>query len=342
MPHMNQYQKLEELGQGTFGRVYKAKRISSGHVVAIKEVQCHGEGVGVHPVVIREIALLKSLDHPNIVGLQAVIHHRGKLVLVLDYATKDLSDIIEKIARQKGPRARGLGSKVVKSYLRQIVCGIKYLHVNSTMHRDLKPGNILVDADNVIKIADLGLSKGFYEPLRANTNKVVTLQYRAPELLLGQDDYSPAIDVWSIGCIFAEMLCRDLLWPDTTEYEILLSIFQRLGTPNEASWLGVSKLPHFSKEFPKWPPPKDPKAFPGLKGAALDLLVSMLKCNPRDRICTTSALRHSYFADKPVQMTDAIAEKISIRKLQPKQDDKKRTSVCRKRRHHVLVTETKT
>lgn len=121
----------------------------------------------------------------------------------------------------------------------------------------------------------------------------MTLQYRAPELLLGEDNYSPAIDVWSIGCIFAEMLCRsvrilflldtliqtslerlrrDLLWPASTEYEILLDIFQRLGTPNEATWHGVSKLPYFSIHFPKWPAPTTAKAFPGLKGAALDLL----------------------------------------------------------------------
>lgn len=337
---MDQYQKLEKIGNGEYGHVFKAKRKSTGHVVAIKEVECQGEGIGVHPILIREIALLKSLDHPNVVGLQAVIHHRGKLVLVLDYATQDLSNIIEKVARQKDPCDRDiLGRKVVKDYLRQIVCGIEHLHVNSTIHRDLKPGNILVDADNVIKIADLGLSKTFSQPLRVSTNKVVTLQYRAPELLLGEDNYSPAIDVWSIGCIFAEMLCRDLLWPASTEYEILLDIFQRLGTPNEATWHGVSKLPYFSIHFPKWPAPTTAKAFPGLKGAALDLLFGMLKCNPKDRICTATALKHPYFEDttKPVQITKADLKKLIPMKVIPNHCGQKRTRSYRKRRRLVLA-----
>jgi len=165
------------------------------------------------------------------------------------------------------------------------------------MHRDLKPQNLLVDRYGSLKIADFGLARAFMVPIRQYTHEVVTLWYRAPEILLGQKAYSPGVDMWSVGTIFAEMVTKRPLWPGDSEIDELYQIFRTLGTPTERTWPGVSSLRDFSEGFPKWPAKSLQKAVPGLDKAGYDLLERMLTYDPAKRISCKEAMAHSYFDD---------------------------------------------
>eukprot|EP01018_Ginkgo_biloba_P020448 Gb_39785 [translate_table: standard] len=145
-------------------------------------------------------------------------------------------------------------SCAIVTFLYQILRGIAYCHSHRVLHRDLKPQNLLIDRQsNALKLADFGLARAFGIPVRTFTHEVVTLWYRAPEILLGSRHYSTPVDVWSVGCIFAEMVNQRPLFPGDSEIDELFKIFRVLGTPNEETWPGVTSLPDFKSAFPKWP-----------------------------------------------------------------------------------------
>ena len=185
----------------------------------------------------------------------------------------------------------------IKSLLFQLLKGMDFCHSLGVMHRDLKPQNLLVDRAGVLKLADFGLARAFMIPLRAYTHEVVTLWYRAPEILLGQRKYSPGVDMWSIGTIFVEMVNRRALWPGDSEIDELFRIFRTLGTPTEAEWPGVSSLPDYKKEFPKWPRRSLRHVVPELDEIGIDLLSKMLAYDPARRISARAAMDHPFFDD---------------------------------------------
>ena len=165
------------------------------------------------------------------------------------------------------------------------------------MHRDLKPQNLLVDKEGTLKLADFGLARAFMIPLRTYTHEVVTLWYRAPEILMGQRTYAPGIDTWSIGVIFAEMVNKRPLWPGDSEIDEIFRIFRTLGTPTEETWPGVSQLPDYKPNFPQWAPKQLSKIVPTLDPLGVDLLSKMLVYVPSKRISTKAALMHPWFDD---------------------------------------------
>jgi serine/threonine protein kinase len=179
----------------------------------------------------------------------------------------------------------------------QLLLGTAYCHVRGVVHRDLKPQNLLVDRKGVLKVADFGLARAVYIPMKAYTHEVVTLWYRAPEILLGQHVYSYGVDVWSIGAIFAELLNNAPLWPGAYELDQLLRIFRTLGTPTEETWSGLAELPDYTPAFPSWAARPLSAVCPTLDAAGLDLLGRMLAYNPAARISCRAALEHPWFDD---------------------------------------------
>ncbi|KAL9329097.1 hypothetical protein ACSQ67_004100 [Phaseolus vulgaris] len=294
-----QYEKVEKIGEGTYGVVYKARDRVTNETIALKKIRLEQEDEGVPSTAIREISLLKEMQHRNIVRLQDVVHSEKRLYLVFEYLDLDLKKHMD-----SSPEfAKDL--RQVKMFLYQILCGIAYCHSHRVLHRDLKPQNLLIDrSTNSLKLADFGLARAFGIPVRTFTHEVVTLWYRAPEILLGSPRYSTPVDIWSVGCIFAEMVNQRPLFPGDSEIDELFKIFRILGTPNEDTWPGVTSLPDFKSAFPKWQPKDLKTVVPNLEPAGLDLLSCiyvvfqrMLHLDPSKRITARSALEHEYFKD---------------------------------------------
>eukprot|EP00879_Flechtneria_rotunda_P028061 GHRR01030139.1.p1 GENE.GHRR01030139.1~~GHRR01030139.1.p1 ORF type:complete len:246 (+),score=81.53 GHRR01030139.1:255-992(+) len=242
---MENYEKLEKIGEGTYGKVYKAKDKTTGRLVALKKTRLEMEEEGVPSTTLREISLLKMLSESNhIVKLLSVEHveenDKPCLYLVFEYLTTDLKKYMDR--NGKGPNYP-LPKTTIKSMVYQLVKGLAHCHKHGVMHRDLKPQNLLVDDTSMtLKIADLGLGRAFSIPVKAYTHEIVTLWYRAPEVLLGATHYATPVDMWSVGCIFAELVRKQPLFPGDSEWQQLLHIFKLLGTPNENVWPGVSRL----------------------------------------------------------------------------------------------------
>ncbi|XP_060524099.1 cyclin-dependent kinase 2-like isoform X2 [Cylas formicarius] len=195
----------------------------------------------------REITLLKGVRHSSIVELLDVMYTTDKLYLVFEYLELDLKRYMDST---KAP----FEQELIRSYMKQLLDAMAYLHCHRILHRDLKPQNLLVDKEGHIKLADFGLSRAFSLPTRTYTHEVITVWYRAPELLLGEKMYCTGVDVWSLGCVMAEMLMKRALFPGDSEIDQLYKIFKVLGTPSEDIWEGVTLLPDFKPTFPVWPP----------------------------------------------------------------------------------------
>eukprot|EP00794_Sanderia_malayensis_P003665 gene3665-4182_t len=260
---MDGFERVEKIGEGTYGIVYKAKEKSTGKLVALKKIR---------------------LD-----SLLDVIYSEKKLFLVFEYLSQDLKKYLD-----TAPPG-GLPLPLVKSYLHQLLSGIAFCHAHMILHRDLKPQNLLIDTQGNIKLADFGLARAFGIPLRTYTHEVVTLWYRAPEILLGCKFYSCSIDIWSIGCIFAEMITRKALFPGDSEIDQLYRIFRTLGTPDESVWPGVVQLKEYKSEFPKWKSQALKTIVPQLEPEGIKLLKKMLVYEPTKRISARNALNEPYF-----------------------------------------------
>ncbi|KAK8769988.1 hypothetical protein V5799_013546 [Amblyomma americanum] len=288
---MDNYVKVEKIGEGTYGIVYKGKDKRDGKIVALKKIRLESEDEGVPSTAIREIALLKELKHKYIVRLEDVLMEGSdKIYLVFEYLSMDLKKYLDGFDKNER-----LDKGLVKSYMNQILEAILFCHQRRVLHRDLKPQNLLIDNHGTIKVADFGLARAFGIPLRVFTHEVVTLWYRAPEVLLGSLRYSTPIDIWSIGCIFVEMVTRRPLFHGDSEIDQLFRIFRTLGTPTEQSWPDVSKLPDYKPSFPSWKENILASLLPEMDSDALDLLNEMLIYNPAKRITARAALKHKYF-----------------------------------------------
>lgn len=278
----------EELGRGTYGVVYRARDRETGNTVALKKIKLEVDDEGIPSTTLREIAVLKQLVHPNVVGLYDVLQNNGRLYLVFEYLDYDLKKFMDRHKRPLDPH-------VVMSFTYQLLLGLEYCHVRGVMHRDLKPQNLLVNNEGYIKLADFGLARAFIPPIRPYTHEVVTLWYRAPEILLGSRTYGLPVDIWSAGTIFAEMINKRALIPGDSEIDEIFKIFMLRGTPDEESWPGVTALEDWNDSFPVWPPLRLESRMKEVSDEGLDLLDQMLQLNPMDRISARQALRHPYF-----------------------------------------------
>lgn len=289
---LDDYMKIEKIGEGTYGVVYKGRHKKTNRFVALKKIRLDSEEEGVPSTAIREISILKELQHPNIVTLEEVLMQEGKLYLVFEFLSMDLKKYIDSI-----PKEKMLDKQLVKSYLYQILQAMLFCHQRRVIHRDLKPQNLLIDSKGTIKLADFGLARALCIPVRVYTHEVVTLWYRAPEVLLGAQRYSTPVDIWSIGCIFAEMATKSPLFRGDSEIDQLFRIFRTLSTPTEETWPGVSSLPDYKTSFPSWRTNTLASSVKQLDSAGLNLLQAMLIYDPALRISARDALTHVYFND---------------------------------------------
>lgn len=253
--------------QGTYGVVYKAKDRASGEIIALKKIRLEAEDEGIPSTALREISLLKELQHCNIVRLYDVVHTEKKLTLVFEYLDQDLKKYLDQCDG-------GIEPKYMQSFLFQLVRGVAFCHRLRVLHRDLKPQNLLINREGELKLADFGLARAFGIPVRSYTHEVVTLWYRSPDVLLGSRKYSTPVDVWSIGCIFAEMSNGRPLFPGTSESDQLNLIFRKLGTPSEELYPAIVELPDYRTDFKRYKAPAGgmKELCPRLNSEGLNLL----------------------------------------------------------------------
>jgi len=195
----------------------------------------------------------------------------------------------------------GLEPYTIKSFLFQLLQGIAYCHQHRVLHRDLKPQNLLINMEGELKLADFGLARAFGIPVRNYTHEVVTLWYRAPDVLMGSRKYSTPVDIWSVGCIFAEMVNGRPLFPGTSEQDQLNKIFKTLGTPNKKTWPSVTELPEYKETFTNYPAQNLKKIVRRLDNVGIELLSRMLQFDPNKRISAENAMKHPYFKDLKLQ-----------------------------------------
>uniref|UniRef100_A0A182NJH3 cyclin-dependent kinase n=1 Tax=Anopheles dirus TaxID=7168 RepID=A0A182NJH3_9DIPT len=295
------YEELGVIGTGAYGTVYRARDLkNSGTIVALKKVRVALTEDGVPMSTLREIFMLKQLDtfgHPNVVKLLDVcqgqrLEREGQLVLflVFEHLDQDLDEYIKRLP------PKGMSPSTIQRLSREMLTGIDFLHSHRIVHRDLKPQNLLISTDGHLKLADFGLAKTYDFEMKLTT-VVVTLWYRAPEVLLGEA-YNSSVDIWSAGCIIAEMFQRQALFPGTAEGNQLEKIFELTGRPSEAQWpRGISIVRENFRSTKR----REPREFcPKLCGNANDLLKLMLAYNRHERPSARQCLNHAYFTQEPM------------------------------------------
>ncbi|EDV58529.1 cyclin-dependent kinase 1 [Drosophila erecta] len=287
---MEDFEKIEKIGEGTYGVVYKGRNRLTGQIVAMKKIRLESDDEGVPSTAIREISLLKELKHENIVCLEDVLMEENRIYLIFEFLSMDLKKYMDSL-----PVDKHMESELVRSYLYQITSAILFCHRRRVLHRDLKPQNLLIDKSGLIKVADFGLGRSFGIPVRIYTHEIVTLWYRAPEVLLGSPRYSCPVDIWSIGCIFAEMATRKPLFQGDSEIDQLFRMFRILKTPTEDIWPGVTSLPDYKNTFPCWSTNQLTNQLKNLDENGIDLIQKMLIYDPVHRISAKEILEHPYF-----------------------------------------------
>ncbi|XP_011098677.1 probable serine/threonine-protein kinase At1g54610 [Sesamum indicum] len=289
------FERLEKIGQGTYSTVYRARELNTGKMVAVKKVRFDNFQPESVRFMAREILILRKLDHPNIMKLQGIITSRlsCSIYLVFDYMEHDLAGLLS------CPDIKFTDSQI-KCYMQQLLSAVEHCHSRGIMHRDIKSSNILVNNEGILKIADFGLAN-FTRPKNKQplTSRVVTLWYRPPELLLGSTNYAESVDLWSVGCVFAELFMGRPLLKARTEVEQLHKIFKLCGSPPDDYWKR-SKLPLAAMFKPQQPYESTLrercKEFPK---SAVSLIETFLSVEPHKRGTAASALESEYFTTKP-------------------------------------------
>lgn len=306
------YDVRAKLGEGTFGQVHQGTFKPTGAAVALKEIIVHERDEGMPITALREIKIMKQLHHPNVLGLLDMAVRRSErgrsgerrlstFYMVMTYMDHDLCGLLHN-------RSVRFTLGHIKLYMSQLLRGVQFLHDEHIMHRDIKSANVLVGNDGSIKIADFGLARKYYEPAptetgvtparRKYTPKVVTRWYRPPELLLGEQLYTPAIDIWGVGCIFGEFFKRQVIFPGNSDTDQAVRVFKMLGAPTERTMPGLESMPLYSTFAPIPDTPRVfDQTFDNVPADPRDLLAQLLLYDPMRRLTARSALLHRFFTE---------------------------------------------
>jgi len=309
MRDVDAFEKKYQVGEGTYGSVFVARDRTSNEIVAMKRINTKQEENGFPITALREVKLLKGLSHSNMVILKEIVcskeqgangHLPKDVFMVFEYLEYDLTGVLET------PEIR-LTADHVKSWTRQLLEGTHYMHQNKVIHRDLKASNLLINRHGELKIADWGLARSWNSDMKRLTNKVITLWYRPPELLLGMIDYSTKVDMWSVGCVVAEMFRRSAFLKGRNEAHQLELIYKVCGTPNTKDWPNLGEKCRLWKKFA--PGPND-KVFPNrlvqclrenlphpkwMTDEAISLIGNLMEKNPDKRWSAAQSLGAEYF-----------------------------------------------
>lgn len=340
----SKYENLAKIGQGTFGEVYKARCRKSNEIVALKKVLTENEKEGFPITALREIKILQVLRHDNIVRLieictskaNAANKFKSHFYLVFEFCEHDLAGLLS------NPQVKfSLGEQ--KKIMQQLLNGLYYIHKNYILHRDMKTANILVTKEGKLKLADFGLARAI-EQQKADaqqakyTNRVVTLWYRPPELLLGERCYNRAIDMWGAGCIMAELWTREPILKGNTDQNQLELIQGLGGSITPEVWTDVDKLELFNRIQLKQDLKRRVKERLGsyIKDPnALDLLDKLLTLDPKKRIDSDEALDHDFFWTEPLPI-DLKLEKLSASMFEYTAQNFKRNQFNRQQQKPVV------
>ncbi|XP_029127071.1 probable serine/threonine-protein kinase At1g54610 [Cajanus cajan] len=316
------YEKLAKIGRGTYSNVYKAREKGTGKIVALKKVRFDTSDTESIKFMAREIRILQMLDHPNVIKLRGLATSRMQysLYLVFDFMQSDLTRIITRPGEK-------LTEPQIKCYMQQLLSGLQHCHDRGIMHRDIKASNLLIDRRGVLKIADFGLATSI-EAERPLTNRVVTLWYRAPELLLGSTDYGYSIDLWSAGCLLAEMFVGRPIMPGRTEVEQIHMIFKLCGSPSEDYYKKLKLTTSFRRP-PQHYKPSFQENFLKFPSSSQGLLATLLDLNPDLRGTAASALQTEFFKSSPLPCDPSalpVIYKDEDERLQTKKSKRQRVS----------------
>uniref|UniRef100_A0A2K5PZ26 cyclin-dependent kinase n=1 Tax=Cebus imitator TaxID=2715852 RepID=A0A2K5PZ26_CEBIM len=320
---MEKYEKIGKIGEGSYGVVFKCRNRDTGQIVAIKRFLESEDDPVIKKIALREIRMLKQLKHPNLVNLLEVFRRKRRLHLVFEYCDHT---VLHELDRYQ----RGVPEHLVKSITWQTLQAVNFCHKHNCIHRDVKPENILITKHSVIKLCDFGFARLLTGPSDYYTDYVATRWYRSPELLVGDTQYGPPVDVWAIGCVFAELLSGVPLWPGKSDVDQLYLIRKTLGDLIPRHQQVFSTNQYFSGV--KIPDPEDmvsnpfwrglcsPKAYPALEGC--------LHMDPSERLTCEQLLHHPYFEN--IREIEDLA----------KEHDKPTRKTLRKSRKHHCFTET--
>ena len=299
------YEQINRVSEGTYGVVWKARDLATNEIVALKQIKFDPDLTkeGFPVTALRECSVLLAMSHENVVTVREMVVGSGfdKVFMVMEFMEFDLKEGIDRFSG-------ALAQSELKGILHQIVSGMQHMHSKWLLHRDIKTSNILVHRSGRVCLCDFGLARSYQEPPQELTLLVVTLWYRSPELLFGESRYGPAVDMWSIGCIFGELICKDAIMQGQGEIDQIGKIFELLGVPTEENWPLFEKLPNAGmfrwrkredeqpeiyKKFPVNAPVSSSQAF--LDSNGFDLLRKLLTLDPKKRITADDALKHPYF-----------------------------------------------
>ncbi|PKY02877.1 Pkinase-domain-containing protein [Aspergillus campestris IBT 28561] len=322
--HVDNFERLNHIEEGSYGWVSRAREFTTGEVVALKKLKMDNSPDGFPVTGLREIQTLLEARHTNVVYLREIVmgNKMDEVYIVMDFHEHDLKTLLDDMREPFLPSE-------IKTLLLQLLSGLSFLHSQWIMHRDLKSSNLLLNNRGEIKIADFGMARYYGDPPPKLTQLVVTLWYRAPELLLGADRYGAEIDLWSVGCIFGELLSKEPLLQGKNEVDQVSKIFALTGPPTPQTWPGFRSLPNAkslrlppstsSSTVPPGSTPLLPRSkFPFLTNAGLRLLSSLLALNPASRPTAQECLAHPYFKEdprpKPKEMFPTFPSKAGLEK----------------------------